>query len=92
MTASFWVGLCSSLCNVTTETLLQEQEPASFFLIFFIKHIAAKDCLTNMVLWVIMRALQIIFTFNFYNIIATMNKVLNYLSTMSGSFLFPNML
>lgn len=40
-----------------------------------------------MVLWVIMRALQIIFAFNFYNIIATMNKVVNYLSTMSGSFL-----
>lgn len=62
------------------------------FFFFFIKHNAAKDCLTNIVLWVIMRVLQIIFAFNFYNIIARMNKVLNYLPTTPWSFLFPNML
>lgn len=67
------------------------QEAFCLFFFFFLKHIVSKYCLTNMVLWVIMRTLQIIFAFNFY-IIATMNKVLNYLSTMSGAFLFPNIL
>lgn len=92
MTAPFWVGLCFSLCNLTAETLLSGTQPCKHFPYVFIKHIVAKDCLTNMVLWVIMRAPHIIFAFNFYNITATMNKVFNYLCTMSGSFLLPNIL
>lgn len=71
---------------VNSNSSLRTRTCNLFPYVFFIKHNAAKECLTNIVLWVIMRALQIIFAFNFYNIIARMNKVLNYFSTTPRSF------